>query len=159
MSNFKIIKGDLIKLAKQGKFTHIGHGCNCFLSMGAGIALSIAKEFPVAAQVDKLTRSGDINKLSNYTIAHQAIDDNRSFNIVNFYTQYQPGKYFMPDALSLALYKFCYEEPIDKDTHLGIPWIGCGIGGGKIETVYKIVQSYSKAIKITVVEYSLTGRK
>ena len=37
----KIIKGDLIKLALQGEFDVIVHGCNCFCTMGAGIAKSI----------------------------------------------------------------------------------------------------------------------
>ena len=40
-----VIKGDLIKLALEGKFDVIGHGCNCFCSMGAGIAVPMAKTF------------------------------------------------------------------------------------------------------------------
>ena len=34
-----IVKGDLIKSAKEGQFDVIIHGCNCFNTMGAGIAL------------------------------------------------------------------------------------------------------------------------
>jgi O-acetyl-ADP-ribose deacetylase (regulator of RNase III) len=30
----KVIKGDLIQLAKDGKFDLIVHGCNCFCTMG-----------------------------------------------------------------------------------------------------------------------------
>lgn len=153
-SSFNRVSGNLIELAKEGKFTHIGHGCNCFNTMGAGIALQIAKHFPAAVTVDQLTRKGDIKKLSNYTVAHQAMmDTTKSFNIVNFYTQFQPGKFFMPSALDLALYKFCYEEDTDENTHLGIPWIGCGIGGGNIKDVTKILKHYSESIKITVVDY------
>ena len=36
----KYIKGDLIKLAQKGKFDIIAHGCNCFCTMGAGIAIA-----------------------------------------------------------------------------------------------------------------------
>lgn len=39
------IKGDLIALAKEGKFDVIAHGCNSFCTMGAGIAPLMAKAF------------------------------------------------------------------------------------------------------------------
>jgi O-acetyl-ADP-ribose deacetylase (regulator of RNase III) len=34
----KEIEGDLIDLAKRGHFDVVTHGCNCFCTMGAGIA-------------------------------------------------------------------------------------------------------------------------
>mgnify|MGYP001795501660 FL=1 len=37
----KTIKGDLVKLAIKGEFDLIIHGCNCFCTMGAGIAKTI----------------------------------------------------------------------------------------------------------------------
>jgi ribonucleoside-diphosphate reductase beta chain len=37
--------GDLITLAKAGKFDVIAHGCNCHSTMGAGIAPQMAKAF------------------------------------------------------------------------------------------------------------------
>ena len=37
------VDGDLIKLAKQGRFDVIVHGCNCFCQMGAGIAPQMAE--------------------------------------------------------------------------------------------------------------------
>jgi O-acetyl-ADP-ribose deacetylase (regulator of RNase III) len=39
------INGDLIALAKEGKFDVITHGANCFCTMGAGIAPQMAKAF------------------------------------------------------------------------------------------------------------------
>ncbi len=39
------IKGDLIELAKQGNFDVIAHGCNCFCTMGAGIAVPMKIAF------------------------------------------------------------------------------------------------------------------
>jgi O-acetyl-ADP-ribose deacetylase (regulator of RNase III) len=35
MINISYIDGDLIKLAKEGKFDVIAHGCNCHSTMGA----------------------------------------------------------------------------------------------------------------------------
>lgn len=48
----KTIKGDLVQLAKQGEFDLIVHGCNCFCTMGKGIALTIKQEFPIVYKVD-----------------------------------------------------------------------------------------------------------
>lgn len=43
--NYNEIDGNLITLALEGKFDIITHGCNCFCTMGAGIAPQIAKAF------------------------------------------------------------------------------------------------------------------
>jgi O-acetyl-ADP-ribose deacetylase (regulator of RNase III) len=42
---YQEIYGDLIELAKQGKFDVIAHGCNCFCTMGAGIAVPMKLAF------------------------------------------------------------------------------------------------------------------
>jgi O-acetyl-ADP-ribose deacetylase (regulator of RNase III) len=42
---YQEIKGDLIELAKQGNFDVIAHGCNCFCTMGAGIAVPMKIAF------------------------------------------------------------------------------------------------------------------
>ena len=42
---YQEIYGDLIELAKQGKFNVIAHGCNCFCTMGAGIAVPMKEAF------------------------------------------------------------------------------------------------------------------
>ena len=39
-----IVKGCLIELAVEGNFDVIVHGCNCFNTMGAGIAKQIKKK-------------------------------------------------------------------------------------------------------------------
>ena len=43
-------KGNLIDLSKQGKYDIILHGLNCHCKMSDGIALQIAKEFPIVEQ-------------------------------------------------------------------------------------------------------------
>lgn len=42
---YKVIDGDLIKLALVGTFDVITHGCNCFCTCGAGIAVPMARTF------------------------------------------------------------------------------------------------------------------
>lgn len=56
--NYKEVNGDLIKLALSGKFTAIAHGCNCYKTMGAGIAKQIAERFPNVFEADKATMLG-----------------------------------------------------------------------------------------------------
>ena len=43
------VKGDLISIFKSGA-GHLIHGCNCFHTMGAGIARQIVREFPQALE-------------------------------------------------------------------------------------------------------------
>ena len=79
----KIISGDLLELAKEGKFDVIIHGCNCFCNMGAGIAKVIQKEFPQAYQAD-CEVPGKREKLGTMTFAKVQIsmemfsDDNNN---------------------------------------------------------------------------------
>jgi len=83
----KIAQGDLILLAKHGQFDVIIHGCNCFCSMGKGIALSIKKEFPNAYHADLETIKGDSTKLGSYSQA-QIQFASHDFTVINAYTQF-----------------------------------------------------------------------
>ena len=65
----KIIQGDLIKKAKDGEFDLIIHGCNCFCTMGAGIAKGIKNNFPQAFQADQMTLKGSKAKLGTCSFA------------------------------------------------------------------------------------------
>lgn len=82
------VDGDLIKLALSGKFDVIVHGCNCFCTMGAGIAPQMAEAFGCDEFDKELTsytdyddygdpyvvetsNRGDINKLGNIDWEHQ----------------------------------------------------------------------------------------
>lgn len=63
----KVIKGNLIGLALSGEFDVIIHGCNCFHTMGAGIAKQIRQYFPEAYVADLHTGRGDLRKLGSYS--------------------------------------------------------------------------------------------
>lgn len=61
---FEEVEGDLIKMAQAGCFDVIVHGCNCFCTMGAGIAPQMAKAFAADEyQYEDQSYAGDINKL------------------------------------------------------------------------------------------------
>ena len=54
-SVMKEVTGDLVKLAKNGEFDVIVHGCNCECIMGGGIAKQIRQAFPTAYDADRGT--------------------------------------------------------------------------------------------------------
>ena len=148
----KIIKGDLIALAKQGQFDIIIHGCNCHKKMGAGIAAQIREHFPSAFEADRRTTIGDYRKLSNWTSSMVKIGNHKLF-IINLYTQFLPGPDFMLSALDLGLFKFRHEFFDAENLKIGLPWIGCGIGGGNQKEVGTVLNKYSEHLDLTVVEY------
>jgi len=160
MSSSRIIKGDLIQLAKEGNFDVIGHGCNCFCTMTSGIAPLMAEafgcnEFPL----EWLKFEGDVNKLGN--IDHQSIlingkDNLNELTVVNCYTQYAPGVpdpfYHIPlnyTALELCMRKINHTF---KGKKVGLPWIGCGLAGGNRGVVENIIKQQLIDCDVTIVE-------
>ena len=54
----KSIRGNLLALARSGRFDVIVHGCNCRHAMDAGIAKQIKAAFPEAYAADLATPKG-----------------------------------------------------------------------------------------------------
>lgn len=150
------IEGDLIKLAKEGMFDIIAHGCNCMCTMGAGIARQIAEEWPEVARRDKLTTPGDKRKLG--TISPVFVEQG-DLIVVNMYTQLGFGAGLQVDytAIDLAFSHlttytrhFMHEEGFLPE--VGIPKIGAGLGGGDWDRIEKIILKH-ELFNLTVVEY------
>jgi O-acetyl-ADP-ribose deacetylase (regulator of RNase III) len=144
------IKGDLLQLFKEGKFSAIAHGANCYCTMGAGIARQIAEQFPGALESDiRFEKQGDWKKLGAFSY-----ESTKYGNIYNLYTQFLPGSNFEYSALIYALseLEFMIELSTGLDNFvLGVPLIGCGIGGGNEEIVKEILDFSS--LNIILVEY------
>ena len=107
---YKEVVGDLIRLAKEGEFDVIAHGCNCFCTMGAGIAPQMAlafgcNNFPMERIYDteigldglthpiETNNKGNINKLGNidYKTIHFSKDKG---HIIGAYTLPKPDNIF-----------------------------------------------------------------
>lgn len=132
---FRIVKGDLIKMANKGHFDAIAHGCNCFCQMGAGIALTIKKHFPLAYMADHETAQGSRAKLGTFTKAYEYP------TVYNLYTQYsysRSGVNFEPWTLKLALQKVTHD--MGNVGHLGVPLIGGGLAKGNPEEIKAIIK-------------------
>lgn len=145
------VKGDLIKEAR--KYDAIVHGCNCFHMMGAGIAIAVATTFPEAVKADKAT---PITKDKLGTFSYTEVIDSttrQSLFVINAYTQYYPGKHAKLDAIRNAFQKINdFLKGIGK-TSVGIPLIGCGIGGLKWSDVEAAINEVTPDLQITLVIY------
>lgn len=147
----KEVRGDLIKMAKNGDFDVIVHGANCFCVMGAGIAKQIAKEFPEAYKKDKATTPGDHNKLGGITAVKI-----KDLWVVNAYTQYSVGtkeRQVDYDAVRQC-FKRISKRFGDKCLRFGVPAIGAGLGGGDWSIISKIIDEEMVDEDLTLVKFS-----
>ena len=170
---YKEVTGNLITLAKDGKYDVIAHGCNCFCTMGAGIAPQMADAFGADKfYMEDEAYAGDINKLG--TIEYQTLvlgknaiwnlldADNKEnepeLTVVNAYTQFDLGRNHKDgksapvdyEAVRLCMKKMNY---MFKGKHIGLPQIGAGLAGGDWETIKAIIQEELTDVDVTVVIY------
>jgi len=148
----KTIKGDLLKLASDGMFDVIAHGCNCFCTMGAGIAKGVALQFPQAYEADLRTRKGDKAKLG--TCSFVDIRTERGVvTVINAYTQFDyRGRGVKADygAIRSCLRWICDTYPKAK---IGLPKIGAGLAGGDWSKIEGIIEDELRNVDVTIVEY------
>lgn len=154
----EIIKGDLLKLAKEGKFDVIVHGANCFCTMGSGIARQIREQYPEAYEADCKTVAGDRNKLGTYT----GTPTKDGFVVINAYTQYdfnragENADVFEYDAFLNVLTTLAVNTAFR--INYGFPLIGTGLAGGDKERILGMIELFSQLVEdtgstVTVVEY------
>jgi O-acetyl-ADP-ribose deacetylase (regulator of RNase III) len=147
-----VIHGDLLRLALDGRFDVIVHGCNCQCAMGKGIALSIKQQFPEAYEVDLRTIKGDRTKLGSISTA----DIDRSpahFTIVNAYTQFHyrgEGVLADYDAIRSA---FRIIQQRFAGRRIGYPKIGAGLAKGDWPTIAAIIEEELAGEDHTLVEF------
>jgi O-acetyl-ADP-ribose deacetylase (regulator of RNase III) len=150
------INGDLIELALAGQFDIIAHQTNCFCIQGGGISRHFIKHFKTNDSLlhrheSRLT-SGDIGKLGSISSSMHFLEDiNQYLIVINIYSQYRPGPNTDYDALKLCLRKISHTY---KGMKIGLPQIGCGIGGGDWDYVREIIKSELKGCDVTIVIYN-----
>jgi O-acetyl-ADP-ribose deacetylase (regulator of RNase III) len=144
--SYQEITGNLLTMAKAGEFDMIVHGCNCFATMGAGIAAEVAEVFPEAKEADEKfskTIPRNMAKLGLYSKAIIPLRGERELTVVNAYTQFMPGPDFRMTALDKWITKINawieHQEYIKGGYKIGFPQIGCGIGGGDWNEVKELI--------------------
>ncbi|WP_444935920.1 macro domain-containing protein [Microbulbifer sp. JMSA004] len=147
-----VVEGDLIKMALEGHFDVIVHGCNCQCQMGKGIALTIKKLFPEAYAADLGTEKGSRLKLGTYSSAYIPQLE-ASFTVVNAYTQFHwRGKGVMADyeAIRSVFTKVKKDFPGKR---IGYPLIGAGLAGGDWEVISSIIENELEGENHTLVKF------
>jgi O-acetyl-ADP-ribose deacetylase (regulator of RNase III) len=146
-------KGNLIDLAEAGDFDVIVQGCNCFNTMGGGIAREIRERYPMCAEIDRLTESGEYMKLGNWTEFDQG-----TFLILNAYTQYNMSS--GEDVFEYAAFMLIIQKIIHQfgDKRIGLPYIGMGLAGGDKELILSQIEYLAEKIAekggtVTLVEF------
>ena len=160
----KKVKGNLLKLADEGNFDIIVHGCNCHCTMGAGIARQISDKYPQAYEADKQTTPGDKYKLGTATHAIAKDKNGREFFIINAYTQF--GFAITNDDKSKDRFEYeAFQKLLDTwvdsplaEARFGFPMIGSGLAGGDERRITSMIRAFSKEIakkggEVTLVEY------
>ncbi len=140
------IKGDVLKSDER----IIVHGCNCFNTMGSGIARQIRERFPEAYAADIQTLYGDKLKLGRFTDALCENAHGNAVHVINAYTQYKYTRTEVDvdyDALRSALTRVCLE--FRNSSVVALPKIGCGLAGGDWEVVEEILESIGRKFNTT----------
>ena len=150
----KEVKGDLLDLFDQGEFDIIAHGANCHCLMGSGIAAQIKKRFPSVWFADLYSKMKPIEKFGNFTMA---ISQGYTGVIVNLYTQYNPGPNADLTAIRMCMKKLAYLTKSLNRSTIGLPLIGCGIGGLDWKDVRIIIEKELKDFDVTIVHYEKVG--
>jgi O-acetyl-ADP-ribose deacetylase (regulator of RNase III) len=156
----KHTKGNLLDLAEAGEFDVIVQGCNCFNTMGGGIAREIRERYPLIAEVDGYTERGDYLKLGTWTAGVvQMPTSSHDFTVINAYTQYnmsQGTDVFEYTAFALILEKLLHKY---GDKSIGFPYIGMGLANGDEQTIIGLLEWFADEVEkkggtVTLVEFA-----
>ena len=166
------VDGDLIKLAKEGIFDVIAHGCNCLSTMGAGIAPQMAAAFG-CDKFEMEMWGPSIDKLGNIDWKTFLLEKNNTFTIdlgegnpdkgtelvvVNAYTQYSYGRNhsdgvaqpFDYEAFTICMRKI---NRVFRGNHIGMGKIGSGLAGGDWNRIENIISTELIDCEVTIVNY------
>lgn len=145
-NKIKYIIGDLTRDYKN--FDVIVHGCNCFCTMGAGIAKSIKDKFPSVYEADCKTIKGDESKLGDYTFA--IVDD---VTFINLYTQYGYSRSSQDVNYIAVANGFKKIKANFSGKKIAMPLIGCGLAGGDWNVIESIIRKVLRDEDVTIVIY------
>lgn len=150
----RTIRGDIIRFAKDGVFDVIAHGCNCFHTMGGGLAAQVKRHFPETYDADLATPYGDRAKLGTCSVAVVAAPSGE-LTIVNAYTQFQPsmggGVDVDYDAVRHAM---AWLRVHYSGRRIGLPQIGAGLAGGDWARIEAIIAEELAGEDVSIVIFS-----
>lgn len=150
------VYGDLLAAAERGDIDAIAHCCNCFCTMGSGIAPKIKSKWPGAFKVDCATKRGDYKKLGTFTKYTE-----NNLTIYNLYGQYgysrrEEGKRDLNyEAIYNALDSMGDDVVSSGGKIVGLPMLGCGLAGGSWNIVKLMIEETLVNKGLNVIVYKL----
>lgn len=146
-------KQDLVPILEKLQFQVFAHGCNCFNTMGAGIAQEVARIFPTVWEADQVLKKGDVARLG--TICTIPVPTSSSPHVViNAYTQFKywgRGPHVDYEAVEGCFFRINRFMVDNGYTELTIPKIGAGLAGGDWSIVEAKIREYiSDEINVNV---------
>lgn len=154
--------GDLIAAFTAGEVEAIAHQANCQNTMNSGVAKAIKKAYPEAYEADCQTIKGDTAKLGSLTFVIVPVARHAPGFIFNLYGQFyygrEPGVVYT-DLAALANAFMQMRVCLDAVgvTSVGLPKLGCGLGGAEWEDVEAIIEEHLEGLDVTV--YTLQGEE
>lgn len=133
-----ILVGNVIEAFISKDYRVLVHGCNCFHTMGAGIARKLSKKWPIILEKDRETSYGDINKLG--TVCYVKVAPGKI--IANAYTQFSigPDNGLSEESICNAfvnVWAYCF---ILNNYKVCCPAIGMGLGGGDPYKILPVIK-------------------
>lgn len=144
---YKEVKGNIFDHERD--YDVLVHGCNCYCTMGSGIARTIRELYPEAYEADCQTKKGDRSKIGSFSYY---IHPRKNLTIINAYTQYN----YYPRNIDHFVYegfaKICNDlyEQYKHKMCIAMPMIGAGLAGGNWNRIKKIIQDNIKDVNVTI---------
>lgn len=138
ISDYREVIGDLLSV-EQGAIVHC---CNCFNTMGSGIAPKIKRKYPAAYDADCATVKGDQSKLGSFS---KAVVLDGDLTVYNLYGQYGYSKRDLGlrdlnyNAIFDALDAMGQDLVDNEIKNVALPLIGCGLAGGNWNVVRTMI--------------------
>ena len=146
-------EGNIIEMFASGEHDILIHGCNCFHTMGKGLALEIRKRWEQVYADDLKTPYGDHEKLGTFRF----VDIGNMQQVVNFYSQFRYGNKEV-NINYAALERGLEHLGNMLDTHgmsdkrIIMPLIGSNNAGGDPIFIRQIIQGTLGDHNVTVVQ-------
>lgn len=151
----KEIKGDIF----DSKCDMIIHGCNCIGGFGAGIALSIAKKYPLA-------KTAYFNKFKNtgWHLGEIQVVDCEDRKIINAATQFnygspKSGEVYADYPAIKKCFKLAKQYAKAHGLSIATPKIGAGLAGGNWEIIKKIIEDEFSDYEISIYYYNKNEKR
>lgn len=147
----KTLRGNILDLAETEHFGAVVQGCNCFCTMGSGLAREIRERYPEAYAADLRTNAGDRSKLGTYT---RAWAGEQKFVIINAYTQFNFNRsgarqdlfeYKAFDTILDAMFEEILAGTLPSS--IAFPRIGQGLAGGNSIRIQTQLEAFAQRLE------------